>query len=893
MGGSNGGLLMGAMLTQHPEMFRAVVSDVGIYDMLRTEREPNGVFNITEYGSTQDPEQFRALYAYSPYHHVVDGTHYPAILMAIGEHDGRVAPWQSRKMIARLEAASPPGSPIYLSISSNSGHGHGSSLTVRTNQRADTYSFLFDQLGMRYPGTAATTGIMGFAPAHAATERSLEDQLQSLASPAQIRDWHREFSAKAHPAASPENNRLAEVVADTWRKQGWEDVTLRHYDVLHSSPRHVALEMVAPVKYQASLHEDAYDADPATHDVAASLSYFGYSASGDRTAELVYAHNGNPEDYELLRQHGISVRGKIVIVRYSNPYSYRGFKALTAEREGAAALLIYSDPADDGYARGKVYPDGPWGPESHIQHGAITYDFIVPGDPLTPGWASLPARGAWPRARRARCPKIIALPLSWRDAKPLLANMNGAEVPPEWRGALPITYRFTGAVRVHVKVDMDTSIKPYTVVEARIRGSELPDEWVLIGNHRDAWVHGGVDPVSGTASMLELTRDLGELKRQGLRPRRTLIACSWDGEEYGLTGSTEWGEQFADDLSHRLVAYLNVDEAVSGAAATAGPEGLSFEPDSVASLAPMLIEASGAVTAPNGKTLRAAWQATWMRDHKASDPPQVGGFDRDPHRQRIRSHRVPQPPRPPGDEPGLHRRLRRLPFHVRRPLLDDAGRRPDFRVPPGAGAHLGRHRRCASPMPTSCPSTSASTPTPSAQFVKELEDRSHPSPAQLPLQSLYEHLADFGKAGDELRMLTARDLEAGHVDAQRLQHLNTRLQQVESNWLDPAGIPGRPWFKHLLYAARYTYAHLEYPGLTEAVEAGDWPRAQRAGGIDRCGCRAQHRAAARGGERVGRCHRGYDSVNGQAAAASPELRTSTRARLADGPAAMHDPSIVS
>ena len=361
MGGSNGGLLMGAMLTQHPEMFRAVVSDVGIYDMLRTEREPNGVFNITEYGSTQDPEQFRALYAYSPYHHVVDGTHYPAILMAIGEHDGRVAPWQSRKMIARLEAASPPGSPIYLSISSNSGHGHGSSLTVRTNQRADTYSFLFDQLGMRYPGTAAAAGIMGFVPAHAATEHSLEDKLQSLASPAQIRDWHREFSAKAHPAASPENNRLAEVVADTWRKQGWEDVTLRHYDVLHSSPRHVALEMVAPVKYQATLHEDAYDADPATHDVAESLSYFGYSASGDTTAELVYAHNGNPEDYELLRKNGVSVRGKIVIVRYSNPYSYRGFKALTAEREGAAALLIYSDPADDGYARGKVYPGWPVG----------------------------------------------------------------------------------------------------------------------------------------------------------------------------------------------------------------------------------------------------------------------------------------------------------------------------------------------------------------------------------------------------------------------------------------------------------------------------------------------------------------------------------------------------
>ena len=824
MGGSNGGLLMGAMLTQHPEMFRAVVSNVGIYDMLRTEREANGVFNITEYGSTQDPEQFRALYAYSPYHHVVDGTHYPAILMAIGEHDGRVAPWQSRKMIARLEAASPPGSPFYLSISSSSGHGFGSSLTVRTNQSADSYSFLFDQLGMRYPGTAAATGIMGFAPAHAAAEHSLEDKLQSLASPTQIREWHREFSASAHPAASPENNRLAEVVADTWRKQGWEDVTLRHYDVLHSSPRHVALEMVAPVKYQASLHEDAYDADPATHDVAASLSYFGYSASGDTTAELVYAHNGNPEDYELLRQHGVSVRGKIVIVRYSNPYSYRGFKALTAEREGAAALLIYSDPADDGYARGKVYPDGPWGPESHIQHGAITYDFIVPGDPLTPGWASLPEARRVAANEARSLPKLIALPLSWRDAKPLLANMNGAEVPPEWRGALPITYRFTGAVRVHVNVDMDTSIKPYTVVEARIRGSELPDEWVLIGNHRDAWVHGGVDPVSGTASMLELTRDLGELKRQGLRPRRTVIACSWDGEEYGLTGSTEWGEQFADDLSHKLVAYLNVDEAVSGAAATAGPEGLSFEPDSVASLAPMLIEASGAVTAPNGKSLRTAWEATWMRDHKAGTPPQAA----DLIETRIGS----------GSDHTVFLN------HLGRPVMN-MGFTGDYGVyhstyddhywmtqvgDPTFAYHQALVRiwgvtalrlANADALPFDFGFYAASL----RQFVKELEDRSQPTAAQLPLQSLYQHLADFGMAGDELRTLTAHDLEAGHVDALRLQKLNSQLQQVESNWLDPAGIPGRPWFKHLIYAARYTYAHLEYPGLTEAVEAGDWPRA--------------------------------------------------------------------
>jgi len=413
------------------------------------------------------------------------------------------------------------------------------------------------------PGSAP---ISGFTPAHAAAEHRLESAFQGLPDPAQAREWHRQFTTEPHPAASKENTRLADVVASAWRAQGWEDVTLRHYEVLHSSPRHVALEMVAPTKFRAGLREDAVPGDPASANPAVSGAYFGYSASGDVTGELVYAHSGNPDDYALLRQHGISVRGKIVIVRYSNPYSYRGFKALTAEREGAKALLIYSDPAEDGAPRGKTFPDGPWGPDSHIQRGAITYDFIVPGDPTTPGWASVPGARHIARDKARSLPKIIALPLSARDARPLLQAMTGEPVGPAWQGALPITYRYNGAVRVHVHADMDTSLQTYTVVEGRIRGAERPDEWILVGNHRDAWAYGGVDPVSGTASMLELTRSLGELKRQGIRPRRTIVACSWDGEEYALTGSTEWGEQFAKELGEKLVAYLNVDESVAGAA---------------------------------------------------------------------------------------------------------------------------------------------------------------------------------------------------------------------------------------------------------------------------------------------------------------------------------------
>ena len=681
-------------------------------------------------------------------------------------------------------------------------------------------AFLFAQQ-QRTPSFPPVTPILGFTPTHAMAERKLEKEFQAIPSPEKAREWHRTFTAEPHPAASERNNQLADFIADEWRKQGWEDVTLRRYDVLHSRPRSVSLEMTAPVHYTASLREDPVDVDPDTKNPEVSGAYFGYAASGEVSAEVVYAHSGYPEDYDLLRKDGISVNGKIVLVRYSNPYSYRGFKALTAEREGAAALLIYSDPAEDGYARGNVFPDGPWGPESHIQRGAITYDYIVPGDPTTPGWASVPgARHIKPEEARS-LPKIPALPLSWHDAKPLLENMNGREAPKSWQGALPITYRLTGAVTAHVKVDMDASLQQYTVVEARIRGGELPDEWVLVGNHRDAWVFGGVDPSSGTASMMELTRALGEMKKRGIRPRRTVIACSWDGEEYALTGSTEWGEQFADDLKKRLVAYLNVDESVAGAATTAGPEGLSFSPSAVASLAPMLVEASRDVRAPSGKSLYEAWRATSKRDEKASAPPLDSGLVE----TRIGS----------GSDHTVFLN------HLGRPVIN-LGFSGDYGVyhsmyddhywmeqmgDPAFEYHitltdiwglLALRLANADVLPYDFGFNAMALD----QFLTALELRSKIDTRKLKLKKLHGRIADFQKAGNDLHEAVEQGLAVGAITAEKMRQLDGELLQVESNWLDPDGIPGRPWFQHLLYAARYTYGHLEFPGLTEAVEKGDW-----------------------------------------------------------------------
>src|SRR5262249_46093801 len=280
---------------------------------------------------------------------------------------------------------------------------------------------------------------------------------------------------------------------------------------------------------------------------------------------VVYANSGNPADYDWLASHGVDVRGKIALVRYSMPYSYRGFKALTAEQRGAAGILIYSDPAEDGFKKGRTYPGGPWGPESHIQRGGIVYDFRVPGDPLTPGWASVPGARRLAASEALSLPKIMSAPLSWRDARVLLETMGGTEAPAAWQGGLPITYRVGGgSTRVHMRVRMDDAVRPIWTVTARITGTSQPDELVIVGNHRDAWIYGGVDPSSGTAALMELARSCGTLARQGIRPKRTIVFANWDAEEFTLTSSTEWGEQHAGELGEHAVAYLNVDSAASG-----------------------------------------------------------------------------------------------------------------------------------------------------------------------------------------------------------------------------------------------------------------------------------------------------------------------------------------
>ncbi len=657
---------------------------------------------------------------------------------------------------------------------------------------------------------------MGFSPEGSERELGIESQLNALISAQSAREFHRYFTSEPHPAGTEQDHKVAEHIADTWRRQGIEDVTIRQYDVLSSLPRGIAVEMVSPVAYRASLREDAYPVDPDTSNPSVRGAWLSMSASGEVTAPVVYAHSGNPEDYEVLKNAGIDVRGKIVLVRYSNPYSYRGFKALTAQRLGASAILIYSDPAEDGYRKGKVFPDGPWGPESHVQRGAITYDFIVPGDPLTPGWASLPGAKRIPVDEARSMPRIMAVPLSWKDAKPLLENMGGPKAPKPWRGGLPITYRLGGEAKVHVKVDMDTRVMPYYNVEGRIRGAKNPEQLVILGNHHDAWEFGGVDPSSGTASLMELTRALGAMLQKGVRPDRTLVFCSWDGEEVGLTGSTEWGEQFEDELRSHAVAYINVDSS------TSGPD---FEGSAVGSLAPMLLEATRSFQDPaTGTSLYDAWKKSTQRARKTEKEKKpvtdanlvdvrIGsGSD---HTVFLNHDGVPVIGLEFTGPYGVYHSVYDDFFWMDR--IGDPGYRYHALMSQLWGAVALRLAN-AEVLPFDF-STYASD---LREFVEEV--RKKPGAKEhLKFTELMQKIDEFEAAGKSLRELSTH----GGLSADEVRQMNAAIMAVERNWLNPDGIPGRPWFKHTLYAARYTYAHLELPGVTEAVENDDWKTAQQ------------------------------------------------------------------
>ena len=406
--------------------------------------------------------------------------------------------------------------------------------------------------------SALADDLLGFDAAGSAAQRSLESEFDTHLSAEDMDTWIRQMSAKPHHVGSVAGREVADLAAELLESWGY-DVELAEYEILLPTPKTRELELVAPTRFTAGLEEDTLAADAST-SVRDDLlpPYNAFSIGGEVEGELVFVNYGIPEDYEILERHGIDVAGKIAIAKYGR--SWRGIKPKLAGEKGAIATIIYSDPGDDGYAAGDTYPNGPFKHESAVQRGSVMDMPTYPGDVLTPG------TGATKRARRLdiddapTLTKIPVLPISARDAMPLLAAMDGAVVPPEWRGALPITYHLgPGPARVRMKLEFDWQRVTAFNVIARLGGSEFPDEWVVRGNHHDGWNHGAADPISGLVALLSEARSVAELARAGNRPKRTIVYAAWDAEEPGIIGSTEWAEHHARDLQRNAVAYLNTD----------------------------------------------------------------------------------------------------------------------------------------------------------------------------------------------------------------------------------------------------------------------------------------------------------------------------------------------
>ncbi len=404
--------------------------------------------------------------------------------------------------------------------------------------------------------------ITGFSEKSAAEQKQIEKKFDAGLSAERIGKNIKDLSAKPHHLGSVGGKAVAENILAQFKSYGW-DAAIETYQVLFPTPKTRILEMTSPTVYKALLKEPALKEDATSNQEDQLPTYNCWSADGDVTADLVFVNYGVPADYEVLEKLGIDVKGKIVIAKYG--HSWRGIKPKVAQEHGAIGCIIYSDPKDDGYGAGEVYPKGAYKSEYGVQRGSIMDMVIYPGDPLTPGVGATAGAKRLERSEATNLLKIPVLPISYHDAKPLLESLDGSVAPEEWVGGLPFTYHIgPGKTKVHLKVDFDWKLRPAYDVIAKMKGSLYPDQWVIRGNHHDAWVNGANDPISGQAALLEEARSIGELAKTGWKPKRTLVYCAWDGEEPGLIGSTEWVEDHAEELQQKTVVYINSDGNARG-----------------------------------------------------------------------------------------------------------------------------------------------------------------------------------------------------------------------------------------------------------------------------------------------------------------------------------------
>src|SRR5437764_5281091 len=696
---------------------------------------------------------------------------------------------------------------------------------------------------------------------------SWDARFRAIPDAANIGEYMKRLSARPHHVGSPYDKENAEWILAKFKEWGW-DAQIETFTVLFPTPKERVVELVAPTQFRASLEEPAVAVDPTSGQKAEQLpTYNAYSIDGDVTAPLVYVNYGRPQDYEELDRRGISVRGAIAIARYGA--SWRGIKPKVAAEHGAVGCLIYSDPRDDGYFVDDVFPDGPMRNKTGVQRGSVSDMPVYPGDPLTPGV------GATANAKRLdikdaqTLTKIPVLPISYGDAQPLLSALKGPVAPADWRGALPITYHIgPGPARVHVKAAFNFDLKPIYDIVAKIPGATFPNEWIVRGNHHDAWVNGAADPVSGTAPLLEEARAFGELVKQGWKPKRTIVYTVWDGEEPMLLGSTEWVEQHEQELAQKAAIYINSDGNGRGFFGASGSHTLEKFINSVAK------------DVEDPETKLSAWKrmqanriATGSPDAKAEARSRAdlrisalgSGSDYSPFLQHagVASLNIGYGGL---DDDGIYHSVYDDLYHFTH--FADTNFMYGRALAQTAGTAVLRFAD-ADLLPYDFTDLSDTVRT----YVKELQNLLTQEQDRIKEKDREIDEGVFAAVNDPRRPLLAPKVEEvppainfaplenaaaaltkaaerhkkaadtarpSAANAGTLAMVNARLIQSERQLTDPAGLPRRPWYRHLLYAPGfYTgYAVKTMPGVREGIEEKHYAEAEAevlrvARGLDR------------------------------------------------------------
>ncbi len=710
----------------------------------------------------------------------------------------------------------------------------------------------------------AGESMLGYSDAHALDERALERRFDADLTVAELREWLQAMASAPNPGGSPHDRANAEFMRRKFREWGWE-ARIETFQVLYPTPKREVLQLIAPGKFSAALREGAIQGDATSGSNPPALPpYNVYGADGDVRGALVYVNYGMPDDYQELDRRGISVRGRIVIARYGS--GWRGLKPKLAQEHGAIGCIIYSDPHEDGYAAGDVYPRGGWRPAQGVQRGSVADITLYSGDPLPPDVGATADAKRLPMAEARTLMHPPVLPLSSGEAQPLLAARAGPVAPPGWRGSLPITYHIgDGAAQVHLQVESDWSLKPIYDVIATMPGRELPDEWVVRGNHHDGWVFGAWDPLAGNAALLAEAKSIGALRKSGWRPRRTLIYASWDGEEPGLLGSTEWAETHAQELQHHAVLYVNSDTNARGFLEAGGSP----------SLQRLVTEISAGIADPqtDGSVLRRlrakqrvdAYDGGDERAKSLAQAAAAGadlplqalgsGSDFSPFLQHLGIAALDLGYGGEADDRGI--------YHSDYDSFDHYLRFGDPGFAYGVAeaqtvGHLVLRVADADVLPLRFSDTAEVLDGYRRELHKLVEDkRQHaqllselrqahafelasdptrplgpPAPEGevpylnfAPLDNALGHLKRAAQAYDQAYdAAAARGLA---LSGTQLAQLDALLQGLEQTLTSEQGLPGRPWYRHLIYApGLYSgYSAKTMPGVREAIEQYHWDEA--------------------------------------------------------------------